>query len=175
MNYKYILGIDPGERTGFVAVDARGLYLPVAGVDTIGYERTSPANKSERQLLSELYLETSERVKRLLGYAGEVPVIVCMDAPLRSRFANYFAYELRGVVKLAVAEAGLSWYQMSSSEIHKLVVGSYSKDSNRRKIDLRAAVVESLAAPAELIQQASEHDIDAAAAAIAFTKKGIDL
>lgn len=169
-DYKYILGVDPGETTGFMAVDARGLYVPVAGVDSIAFPRKTgaAAEKSQAQLLSELYDETIERIRRLLGYAQGAPVLVVMDAPVHSRFANYFAYELRGVVKLATANQGLGWYLVPPSTIQKTVLGRVVKDSGGRKKLLREAVVNGLCIPKELAADANEHDIDAGAVALTY-------
>lgn len=174
-DYKYILGVDPGETTGFVAVDTRGLYIPVAGVDSIAFPRKTGAvaEKSQAQILSELYDETIERIGRLLGYAQGTPVLVVMDAPVHSRFANYFAYELRGVVKLATANQGLGWYLVPPSTIQKTVLGHVVKNSGSRKKLLRETVVNGLCIPKELAAGANEHDIDAGAVAMCYVLKQV--
>ncbi len=132
-----ILGIDPGETTGYglievvedkpVAVDYG--VIPVTGV-------------SEAKILTSIYTWLSEY---LMKNDAEV---VAIEGPVRApRFTDTLTNEVRGVVKLAVAKANIGWNVIPPATIKKNVTGS----GRAKKREVQDAVRRILGIPVKTV------------------------
>lgn len=132
-----ILGIDPGETTGY------GLIKIVDGKPiAVDYGVIPVTGLSEAKIFTSIYTWLSEY---LMKNDAEV---VAIEGPVRApRFTDTLTNEVRGIVKLVVAKANIGWNVIPPATIKKHVTGS----GRAKKREVQDAVRRILGIPVKTV------------------------
>lgn len=152
-----ILGVDCGsERTGYGLIDSDGFENRIVAAGVI---RTSPKRPFEQRLLA-----IAQGLRRLIGeYAPEAAAVEEVFCSANVKTALKLA-QVRGIVLLSIAEAGISVAEYSPLAIKMSVVG-YGR-AEKRQVQM---MVQSLLRLPEAVE--SEDAADALAAAICHANR----
>ncbi|HUU56021.1 MAG TPA: hypothetical protein VMW93_01650 [bacterium] len=167
-----ILGLDPGETTGWALVEADGAGAGVVRVVDHGVVVAEGDPPSEADVLT----TTRRELAAMLAVMKEDGVArVALEAPVRGRgFNDWLTNEVRGVCKEAVGAAGLTWCLVAQNTA-KAAVGV--KPARRKKGEprlARNAVKEAVKVAVEArfgLAGLSYHEADAVACAVALVKE----
>jgi len=165
-----IVGLDPGETTGWALIEANG--AGIVYVLDYGVIAAAGAPPSEGDVLT----TTRRELGAILDVMKADGVTrIALEAPAYNRKFDGFAGEVRGVCKEAVAAAGLTW-RLVVQNTAKAAVGV--KIARRKKGEPRPArnaakeavknAVEARFGLADL----SYHEADAVACAVALAAEG---
>ena len=133
-----ILGIDPGETTGYgrlEVVDGKPIAADYGVIPVTGL--------SEAEILKSVYAWLTEYL------AKNRVKVVAIEGPVHApKFTDTLTNEVRGVVKLVAAKANIGWNVLPPTTIKKNVTGSGKakkrevQDAVRRKLGIPVKTVD---------------------------------
>jgi Holliday junction resolvasome RuvABC endonuclease subunit len=160
---KRILGLDPGETTGWGLVSVDGDVPRCVDHGVIAAPGTKPSEAevlttTRRHLVAMLEVMKADGVER-----------VAIEAPIGGKFVNWLTGEVRGVCKEAVAAAGLGWY-LIPPQTAKAILGvkPRRKGELKRGPDAAKKAVKAAVEARFGLSGLSYHEADALACALAY-------
>ena len=162
-----ILGLDPGETTGWGLIEVNGdsaCWIASSEIITAG----NPPSEAE------ILTNTRQELLALLEIWGRGGIDrVAIEGSIGGKFVNWLTSEIRGVCKEAVAAYGLGWY-LIPPQTAKAVLGvkPRRKGEPKRGPDAAKKAVKAAVEARFGLSGLSYHEADAVACALAFALEG---
>ena len=166
-----ILGLDPGETTGWGLVEFTGASAARVIDHGVIFAPGNPPSEGEILTTTRRRLVAMLAVMKADGITG-----IALEAPAYDRKFDGFAGDVRGVIKEAVADAGLGWYLINVQQGRAAVGVKVRRKKGEPRLPRNAAKKAVKAAVEERFGLAdlSFHEADAIACALAFADEEVD-